>query len=133
MDFITFLEIYFGTLLMLTALAIVINRYAWEQILGDIESNHLVMLIAGTFALFIGLLTVSTVGFKEMGPHIILPILGWLSIVKGVMIFLTPNWLIRIAHGVLNSRQMHAIALLSFTLGAILLVIAITSGTINLP
>lgn len=120
---IAFLEIFFGLLFMLSSLAIVVNRYSWEQILGDVEDNHLAVLLAGGAAVFLGLLTVTSASYDQFGADSLVLIIGWISLVKGAVIFLTPNWLIRLAHFMLKSSYMQSVAVFTFALGAVMLLI----------
>lgn len=108
---------------MLSAMAIVVNRYSWEQILGDVEDNHLTVLIAGAFAIFVGLFTVTSASYDELGPDVLVTVVGWISLVKGIAIFLTPNWLIRLAHFMLKSAYVHTFAVFAFAFGAMMLLI----------
>lgn len=122
-DTIAFIEIFFGLMFMLSSLAIVVNRYSWEQILGDVEDNHLAVLLGGGAAIFVGLLTVTSVSYEEFGSDSLIAIVGWIALVKGVIIFLTPNWLIRLAHFMLKSSYMQSVAVFTFALGAVMLLI----------
>lgn len=120
-DINTFLEIFYGSLFALSAIAIVVNRYSWEQVLGDIEDNHAVVILGGALALFIGLLTVTLHPYYELDVALLTTIFGWMGIVKGVSLFIVPNWGIRLAHFMMKSAYLHTAAVFLFAVGVVVL------------
>ncbi len=120
-DITTFFEIFYGSLLALSAIAIVVNRYSWEQVLGDIEDNHAIVMLLGACALFIGLMTVMLHPHYKMDIALLTTLFGWIGIIKGVTLFIVPNWAIRMAHFMMKPGYLHAVAIFSFGLGTLVL------------
>lgn len=120
-DINTFLEIYYGSLLALSSFAIVVNRYSWEQVLGDIEDNHAIVMLLGAYALFIGLLTVMLHPHYKFDFALLTTLFGWISIIKGISLFIVPNWGIRMAHFMMKPGYLHALAIFAFGLGSLVL------------
>ncbi len=120
-DINTFLEIFYGSLLALSAIAIVVNRYSWEQVLGDIEDNHAIVMLGGGCALFIGLMTVMLHPHYTFDLALLTTLFGWFSIAKGITLFMVPNWAIRFSHFMMKSAYLHTAAVFSFVLGVVVL------------
>lgn len=120
-DMLMLFGLYYGLLFMLSGFALVVNRYSWSQVIGDVEDNHAVLLLGGGIALFIGLFTLISTSLDGLSFETVIYLLGWISVLKAVVIFLTPNWLVRLSKHMLGSAHLHTFALVSFLTGSLLL------------
>ncbi|MFA5986538.1 MAG: hypothetical protein WC819_04310 [Parcubacteria group bacterium] len=77
----------FGIGLFLIGLAWVIDGKAYKQTLRDILNNRGVLLLMGLFALITGYLIVALYDTDS----IIVTILGWVALVKGLFIIVIPS------------------------------------------
>ncbi len=83
---------FWGFYLFLMGLSVLINKSTWKSFVSELSSNKHFTFLAGIFALIIGMLVVSYHNVWSGGfDVVIVTILGWLSLVKGVGYLLFPS------------------------------------------
>ncbi len=115
-----FLAKILGIFMIMGALALAVNKYRWENLVGEIEDNHLSMLLAGTIALLVGLIIVLMHNVWRADWSIIITVFGWLGVLKGIMIFLLPSWGVGVLKKFMSLNLLHFSALIWFVVGVIL-------------
>ncbi|MBE7437094.1 MAG: hypothetical protein HS115_01470 [Spirochaetales bacterium] len=80
-----------GLYLTLIAISLIINRKALRQILKAAGKGGFIYL-SGFMALCIGILQVLSYNVWVADWNVILTVLGWVSLLKGILIFLWPGY-----------------------------------------
>lgn len=83
--------------LLLAGLSLLLNARAYTHMVKEIKHGQFPLLIAGFMTLTIGLLMVFTHNVWT-GWATIVTVLGWLSLLKGVVILLFPGKLMGVVH-----------------------------------
>ena len=86
----------FGIVYLAIGLGIIINPNYYRQMLGDFATNRAVMYLGGAIAFVVGylLVTFHNVWAAEWG--VIITVIGWLALIKGLFIFLLPKILMKV-------------------------------------
>lgn len=87
----TFLARAWGIYLTLIAVSLIINRKALRQMIKAAGKGGFIY-ISGFLALVIGILHVLSHNVWVADWAVILTVLGWISLIKGTMIFLWPGY-----------------------------------------
>lgn len=116
-----FFALFLGALFTLGAISLVVNGYSWRKVLGNIEKNHSVLLLAATFELFIGLLIIFLHPYYGLGWPIIITVIGYAAIIEASILFVLPTWVLEFKKWSIDKANLHSWALISFCLGIILI------------
>lgn len=116
-----FFGLFFGLVGIFIALSIVVNGYDYNKVIGDIEHNHINLLIMAVIQLLIGLLVLVLHPVYEFSWEIIITLTGWLLLIKSASLFLLPTNVLSLAKWVMDRAKMHNIALISFAYGTFLI------------
>lgn len=122
MEMITnFFGLFLGLFAIFGALSVVTNGYSWRKLLGNIEENHAVLLLAATLELFLGLLIVISHPYYQIGWPLLITIIGWMAIIEASILFILPSWAISFSKWSIDKPALHSWALISFFFGVTLL------------
>ncbi|MBL7106681.1 MAG: hypothetical protein ISS77_03630 [Phycisphaerae bacterium] len=85
----------FGIVYLAIGLGIIINPNHYRQMLVDFAANRAVMYLGGAMAFVVGflLITFHNIWTAEWG--VIITVIGWLALIKGLFIFLLPKMLMK--------------------------------------
>ncbi len=110
-----------GPYFLLIALSIVVNRGFFQQLMEDYCKSHILILFGGMLAFVFGLVVVQVHNIWVSGWPVLITILGWSSIVKGMWLILFPNSLSGLMQLYIRNRHLLMVnASIAFILGAIL-------------
>lgn len=121
METSVFFGLFFGLIGIFTALSVVVNGYDYNKVIGDIEHNHISLLIMATMQLLLGLLVLILHPIYEFSWEIVITLTGWMLLLKSASLFLLPANVLSLASWMVNKAKMHNIALISFIYGVFLL------------
>lgn len=110
-----------GVFFITASLAIVVNRYRWEMLVGDIEDHHLSLLTAGSLSLISGLIIVFSHDVWIGSWLVLITIVGWVLVAAGVLSMLIPTWAAGLLRRVMTEKTLHFWSLIAFVLGIIFL------------
>ncbi len=68
-----------------------LNTKVMRTVIHEFERNETLLWLAGFFALFIGLFSVSLYGIWSADWRVLVTILGWLSVLKGFACMVFPR------------------------------------------
>lgn len=80
-----------GPALIAISLAILINRAAFNVMIGQIASNYAIIFIAGLLLLLAGLTIVRLHNIWQPGWQILITAFGWLAILGGLVRMMIPD------------------------------------------
>ena len=86
-----FIAKIFGLLYLVVGAGLILNRKVFQQIMDDFCKNAALILYGGIFSLVIGLVIVLTHNVWVTGWPVIITIIGWIAIIKGVWLIIFPN------------------------------------------
>lgn len=110
-----------GPLLLAVGAGIFINLEYYRRMVADFGSSPLSIYMSGTIALVLGLLVVTFHNVWEWRWPVIITILGWLALIKGVVRILAPRFVAgRAQHFARNGNTMMLTAIVMLALGGAL-------------
>ncbi|MGB2705936.1 MAG: hypothetical protein WBC74_03680 [Candidatus Omnitrophota bacterium] len=86
-----FIARIFGIFYLVAAAGMMFNRKAFQQVMGDFCKNAALVFFGGGFALVIGIVIILTHNVWVANWTVIITILGWAALLKGIWIIVFPN------------------------------------------
>ncbi|MBU1992507.1 MAG: hypothetical protein ABH856_02325 [Patescibacteria group bacterium] len=80
-----------GVVYIVVGLGMLINKDGYKDMMGDIYKNSLMLYMGGVMALVVGLLLVMYHNLWVSSWEVIITILGWLALLKGLLLLLAPK------------------------------------------
>ena len=81
----------FGLYLFITSLALLINQKFFKKAIEDAVKNAAILMIMGIITLILGLILVISHNVWVRNWRIIITIISWLILIKGILMFIFPN------------------------------------------
>lgn len=85
-----------GIVYFVVGIGILINRDYYLRVFEGFIENPAIMYMGGFMSLVVGFLLVTFHNTWEASWSVIITIIGWLALIKGLTLFLTPQLFIRI-------------------------------------
>jgi uncharacterized protein YjeT (DUF2065 family) len=95
-----------GLVYVLFGLGLLINGSYYKKAFDDLLKSPGFMIFGGVFALVIGFLLVTNHNFWVKDWTVLVTIIGWAALLKGIMIFLAPEFLIKMAKSILKNTNL---------------------------
>ena len=86
-----FIARIFGLLYLVVGIGLIKNRQTFKQIMEDFSKNTVLVFYGGILALVIGLMIVLTHNIWVANWTVIITIIGWGALIKGVWLIIFPN------------------------------------------
>lgn len=93
-----------GLFFLAAGLGILINLNFYQKLLEDFIHSTSVIYLYGSLALFIGYLLVTFHNVQEGGWAILITVIGWIALIKGLLTLIFPNIQIKIAKGFIGKK-----------------------------
>jgi hypothetical protein len=111
-----------GLLYLAVGIGILVNQNFYRKLLEDFTQNLSASYLGGAAALVIGYLIVVYHNVWEMNWPVIITIAGWLALIKGLLILISPSLAFDMAKGLKrNKTYLYASAAFLAIFGAILM------------
>lgn len=91
MNSANFLQL-FGIIYLAIGLGMLLNPKYYHKILKDYLENEALVYLSGILALFIGYIMIVYCKTYTSGWPVIILIIGWLALIKGIIILLLPKF-----------------------------------------
>ena len=91
MEISVFIAKIFGLLYLVVGVGLMINRQTFKQIMEDFCKNTVLVFYGGILALVIGVVIVLTHNIWVANWTVIITIIGWAALIKGVWLIVFPN------------------------------------------
>lgn len=86
-----FLAQLIGPLFLLVGIGVLLNRSYYRKMMGDFLGNSALYYFSGVLALVVGIAIVQFHNIWELRWPVVITVVGWLSILKGVVRVLLPE------------------------------------------
>jgi len=86
-----FLAKVFGPYCLIVATGVLLNQKLYWTMLEEFIQNNKLLYVGGVIALLCGLLTVVVHNVWVVGWPVIITVLGWISLLKGVWVIVFPG------------------------------------------
>ena len=91
MEISVFIAKIFGLCYLIVGVGLIINRQTFKQIVEDFCKNTVLVFYGGILALVIGVVIVLTHNIWVANWTVIITIIGWAALIKGVWLIVFPN------------------------------------------
>lgn len=123
METSVFLAKLLGPYMIIVAIGILLNLKFYQKMVDDFFKNSALLYLGGVMALFFGLLIVLFHNVWACSWTLIITIMGWLGIIKGVWLIVFPNTMGRMSEAYSKKTAALVIHLtIIFALGVVLAV-----------
>jgi len=121
MDNSIFLARLLGPTLAIVGIALVVHRKTFASVLQEFIVAHALSYLAGLIALAAGLALVLTHNVWSADWRVLITLIGWIALAKGLMLLLLPQFTNNVGNWFLAHRAAFlASAAFSFVIGAVL-------------
>lgn len=107
-----------GIIYLAVGLGMIINTKDYKKMISDFSENNSVKYISGVLALFVGYLLVTFFSSDSWNSTLVLTVIGWIAIVKGVLILIFPKLMNKIIKRI-KERLIFSIGILAVVLGIV--------------
>jgi hypothetical protein len=84
-------------------IGILVNAEFYKKMLSDFIENSAILYLGGIMALIVGYLLVAFHNIWVMDLSVIITVIGWLALIKGVVILVFPKSMIALSKSIVNS------------------------------
>ena len=117
-----FIARLFGLCYLVIGVGLLLNQKFWRQVIEDFSKNAATILLGGIFALVVGVVIVLTHNVWVANWTVIITIIGWIALIKGIWIIVLPSTVNRF----MQFYQKNESILLVQSIGAIVLGVVLT-------
>ncbi|MHC5146911.1 MAG: hypothetical protein ACYSOP_05330 [Planctomycetota bacterium] len=110
----------FSLVYLAIGVGMLINPAFYKKVFTDFADNASMMYLGGVAALVVGYLILAFRGCSvcfASGFSIIIPIIGWLALLKGILILVRPQWMLDMTKTMLKENLMKIWAFVILALG----------------
>lgn len=123
MENAVFIAKLLGPFLTVAGLGILFNLKGYDKVIEDFTNNSALMYLGGLISLVIGILIVLHNNIWTLNWELIITVVGWISLLKGIFIIVSPRTMIKMA-GIWKSKTGalagHSVFLIGF--GVVLII-----------
>jgi hypothetical protein len=114
---------FLGPFFIVVALGILFNLKYYQKVMEDFFKNTALLYVGGIIALLLGIFLVMFNNFWVLDWTLIITIIGWLSIVKGICLIVLPQAMAKISKAMMKNTAILVVHLIVvFAIGVALLV-----------
>ncbi len=111
----------FGLLYIAVGLGMLINRAYYRKVLTDMTTNSALVMYGGAAAIVVGLVMVLNHNLWAGGWEIIITIIAWLALLKGILLLLAPKAMLGLTKMLTKNESVFVLwAVLALILGLVL-------------
>lgn len=118
MDTTIFLAQLIGPAVLAVGLGIFFSRSYYNKVYRGLQNETLAVLMGGLTVLIAGIVIVLTHNVWDSLLAGIISLIGWLSILKGLMLIILPRWVDKIGDSVADSKWFPTAAVIYTLVGA---------------
>ncbi len=107
---VTFFSGLFGPVMLAAGIGLLINQKSVPKIIADFTKSPALMMLGGAFSILIGVWIVREVNVWELNEAGLITLIGWASVVKGVLLLFVPSFVVETATSCSKSGGLMATA-----------------------
>jgi hypothetical protein len=96
---------FFSLVYLSIGVGMIFNREFYKKMFGDFVGNASILYLGGVMALVVGFLLVTFHNTWAACPSTIITVLGWLALIKGIVILVQPKALISLTKALVASDK----------------------------
>lgn len=120
MELSIFLAKFLGLYCILIAIVMFINAKQFRAFILNVFNSPAIIFFSGILALLFGLLIVLAHNVWEGWP-IIITLIGWLALIKGIALLCFSNWYVKYIKSFAEGKSFYAVVIINLILGLVLL------------
>lgn len=121
MYFPLFYAKFLGLYCLITSIAMLFNHRHMKQLIADVCNNSTLIILCGSFTLIFGLVILFTHPIY-VGWPIIITVIGWLCIIRGIFDLYFTDWSGMMIRSFLKNSYYYFMAVVTLILAIVLLV-----------
>jgi hypothetical protein len=121
MDYSLFYAKLIGFYFVIVAISMLVNRKSLQPFVADVSQNRNLLIFSGFLSLIFGLVVVLTHNVWVLHWPVIITILGWLTVIKGVVRIACTDWAARIMPRFGQTNAYMIVSVVCLVLGVLLL------------
>mgnify|MGYP000176752315 CR=1 FL=1 len=98
MEISVFLAKLIGTYMVIVAVGFLVNRNIYQRLIDDFSKSPALTYMGAVLAIITGLLIVMVHNVWVISWPVIITIFGWLGLIKGILLVVFPDSVIRLAY-----------------------------------
>jgi uncharacterized protein YjeT (DUF2065 family) len=115
----------FGVTFIVIGASMLKNPESIKKILDEIEHSNVSLFLSGLISLVIGCLLVVLHNVWEISSSLIITLIGWSGLLKGISILIFPEFTLRLSRRIVSSNKLNYFAWASVVLGVVSLYLGI--------
>jgi len=120
MDLSVFLARIFAVFYLIVGIGVLLNAEYYRKTFSDMVRDAGIMYLGGAIALVIGYLIVTYHNFWVKDWSVIITVIGWLVLIKGLLMFLLPTTMINLTTYIFKEKCVPFVSAVILILGVIL-------------
>lgn len=120
MEITTFLAQLWGPVILAIGVGIYVSRAFYTRIYTGLEKGSFSMLLFGMMTMTVGIVHVVYHNIWETLPQIVISLLGWGTLLKGVSFIILPDWVSMIGARLANMKFVPYAGVIMLLLGGYL-------------
>ncbi len=120
MELSIFLAQIFAVVYIVIGLGMLINPKHYKKLMDEFLKSAGMQYLGGVMALVAGFLIVMNHNIWEKSWVVLITIIGWLGLIKGVLLFIAPDKMGKTAKSMMKVKSFTVYAIIIIALGAVL-------------
>jgi len=109
----------FSLVYLAVGIGILINSNFYKKLFEDFCENAAVMYTGGIMAIVVGYLILAFHNTWTKDLSVIITVIGWLALIKGILILILPKMMIALSKAMLKERFLKIVAVCAIILGLV--------------
>lgn len=118
---------FFGLYLLITGVALLVRSQSLRSVIHEFERNPALIVVSGVFTMMFGLLFVLAHNVWELNWRLLITILAYLTLIKGILRLYFPHWSKKHLKKLNNLQSFRVIGLIAIILGIYLTVVTFSN------
>ena len=113
---------FFGLYLLLTGIAIIVRGNSFRTVMHEIIKSPALVTVSGIFTLILGLFLVLAHNMWEWSWRLVVTLLSYITLIKGITLLYVPEWVNGMAHHLDRVQWFRVIGLITAIVGIFLII-----------
>ena len=119
MDLSTFVAQVLAVVYLSVGVGMLLDKAYYKKLFSEVFSDHLGMYLGGIMALVAGVALVSYHNVWSQDWTVLVTIIGWLALIKGVMLLAFPSVFMKQFKGFAKTKYLHTMSFVVLALGLV--------------